>query len=247
LPPCRPLPDPAPRARACPRRALATRAAFVSFALAALLAGPARAFQLTSIRPAKVTQPGDRGSNGQLWVDVQLEQPIEPRVAASLSRGMPATLTLHVELWRRRTAWFDRMERAVDATFRLHYNLSSSSWHLDRPGQPPLSVSTLDSLQILLEHTLTIPVASLDRIGPETSCYVVVSASLRPLSIEDVEEVEGWLSGEVQEKRHSGLGILTGIPRSLFEAARNFAGFGDERSRMISNDFTPANLPLEGH
>src|SRR5262245_9104561 len=201
-----------------------------------MLSGPARAFQLTSIRPA-------RDANGQLWVEVQLEEPIEPRVAGSLNRGMPATLTLHVELWRRRTAWFDRMERAVDAKFRLRYNLSSSSWHLDSPGAPPLSVSTLDSLQMLLEHTLALPVAPLARISPETSCYVVVSASLRPLSVEDLEEVESVLSGEVKEKRRGGLGILTSIPRSLFEAARNFAGFGDERSRLISADFTPANLP----
>jgi hypothetical protein len=76
---------------------------------------------------------------------------------------------------------------------------------------------------------------------------VVVSASLQPLNVEDMEEVEGWLSGEVKEKRHSGFGILTGIPRSLFEAARNFAGFGDERSRLISTDFTPANLRPEEH
>jgi hypothetical protein len=205
-----------------------------------IASGTARAFQLTSIRPT-------RDSSGQLWVEVQLDQPIEPRVMSSLGRGMPATLTLHAELWRRRRGWFDRMERSVDATFRLHYIVSSSSWHLDRPGAPPLPVSTLDSLQLLLEHTLALPVAPLDRIAPETSCYLVVSASLRPLNVEDLEEVEGWLSGEVEEKRHSGFGILTGIPRSLFEAARNFAGFGDERSRLISTEFTPANLPPAGH
>ena len=206
----------------------------------ALGVGAAHAFQLTSIRPMKDT-------SNVLWVEVQLEEPIEPRVARSLGRGMPATLTLHAELWRRRSGWFDRMERAVDATFRLRYDTWGDSWRLDSPGAPPLIVGTLDSLQLALEHTLALRVAPLDRIPPQTSCYLVVSASLRPLNVEDVEEVEGWLSGEVKEKRNSGLGILTGIPRSLFEAARNFAGFGDERSRLISTDFTPSNLPWSGH
>ena len=113
-----------------------------------LYSGAARAFQLTSIRPAK-------DSNSQLWVDVQLEQPIEPRVAKSLGRGMPATLTLHAELWRRRRGWFDSMEHAVEATFKLHYDAWGDDWHLDRPGAPPLVVSSLDSLTIALEHTLT--------------------------------------------------------------------------------------------
>jgi hypothetical protein len=51
----------------------------------------------------------------------------------------------------------------------------------------------------------------------------------------------------VKVKQHSGLGVLTSLPRSLFEAARNFAGFGDERSRLISAEFTPANLPAVAH
>jgi uncharacterized protein DUF4390 len=225
--PCRPLP--VLGARLC--------GLLASLALGASVA---HAFQLTSIRPTKDTR-------SVLWVEVQLEDAIEPRVAKSLGRGMPATLTLHAELWRRRRGWFDRMERAVEATFRLRYDVWGDNWRLDRPGAAPLVVSTLDSLQRALEHTLALPVAPLDRFAPETSCYLVVSASLRPLNVEDVEEVEGWLSGEVKEKGHSGLGFLTGIPRSLFEAARNFAGFGDERSRLISTDFTPANLRPEDH
>jgi hypothetical protein len=215
---------------------MAARAPYWSLLLLALLSVSARAFQLTSIRPA-------RDGNDRLWVEVRLEQPIEPRVANSLGRGMPATLTLHAELWRRRSAWFDRMERAVDVTFRMRYDVWSDDWRLDRPGAPTLVLGTLDSLQLALERTLVLPVAPLGRIPSETSCYVVVSAALRPLNVDDVEEVEGWLSGEVREKKRSGLGVLTALPRSLFEAARNFAGFGDEHSRLISADFTPANLP----
>ena len=112
-------------------------------ALACLLAPGARAFELTAIRPA-------RDAGGQLWVELQIEDPIEPRVARTLGRGMPATLTLHAELWRRRTGWFDRMERAVDATFRMHYDVWSDSWLLERPGATTLVIGTLDSLGIAL-------------------------------------------------------------------------------------------------
>lgn len=200
-----------------------------------LLAPAARAFQLTAIRPV-------RDASGQLWVELRIEEPIEARVAGSLGRGMPATLTLHAELWRRRTAWFDRMERAVDASFRIRYDVWSDRWRLDGPGGSTLSVSTLDSLAGALQRTLALPVAPLGHIGQDVPCYVVVSASLRPLNVEDVEEVEAWLSGAVKKKR-SGLSLLTSLPHSLFEAARNFAGFGDEHSRLISTEFTPANLP----
>jgi hypothetical protein len=197
---------------------------------------PATAFQLSSIRPA-------RDSGGDLWVELRLEDPLEPRVAGSLERGMPATLALRAELWRRRNGWFDRLERSTESTLRLRHDVGGGAWRIERPGGPPIVVGTLDSLQLALERTLVVPVGSLERLDPEAPCYVVVTASLRPLNIEDVEEVEGWISGEVRTKGGSGFGFLTSLPRSLFDAARNVAGFGDKRSRLISAVFTPANLP----
>jgi len=210
-------------------------------ALGLSLASSASAFQLKSIRPA-------RDASHRLWVELRLEQPIEPRVASSLGRGMPATLSLRAELWRRRNGWFDRLERSVESSFRIRHDAGNDVWRLESPGTTPLEVNSLDSLSVLLERTLVIPVASLEKLPPTASFYVVVVASLRPLDLKDVEEVEGWLSGEVKSTGSSGgLGFLTGIPRSVFDAARNFAGFGDERSRMISAEFTPAFLPIDTH
>ena len=39
------------------------------------------------------------------------------------------------------------------------------------------------------------------------------------------------------DKRRSPLGVLTAVPRSLFDAVRNFAGLGDQKARAISDDF----------
>jgi len=55
--------------------------------------------------------------------------------------------------------------------------------------------------------------------------------------------VEGWLSGEVEEKRHSGFGVVTALPRAVFDAVRNFAGFGDEKTRALTDDFRRAEVP----
>lgn len=202
-----------------------------------VLADPAHAFKLTSIRPA-------RDAGRQLWVEVRLEDPIEKGVEKSLQSGMPATLMLHAELWRRRDGWFDRMERAVDATFRMHYDAWSDTWRLSRPGEPVVELGSLNELELALSRTLALNVASLARYRPDVPCYLVVTASFRPLNVEDVEEVERWLSGEVRERTGSPFGFLTRIPIGIFTAAKGLAGFGDEHSRMISADFTPLNLPM---
>jgi hypothetical protein len=172
-----------------------------------------------------------------VWVDVHLSELFDDRIEESISRGMPATLQLHAELWHRRTGWFDRLEDAVDAEIRVRYEVWNRSFRLERRGAPPGSYGTIDSLTLALSRPLALPVA---RLRPESRGgvdFVVVTATVRPLSVEDVAEVESWLSGEVESKRSSGFGLVTQVPRALFDAVRNFAGFGDDRGRAISSDF----------
>ena len=183
-----------------------------------------------------------RDARGTLWADFALVDPLDPRVESSLSRGMPATLELHAELWRRRGGWFDRLERAFDAEIRLRYDVWKDAWRLERVGVPAIVVGTLDSLELALTRPIALPVGTLDRLAPDARCYVVVTATLRPLDVDDAAQVEGWISGEVQQPSGGGLGVITAIPRSLFDAVRNFAGFGDVRERMRSSEFTPETL-----
>ena len=163
-------------------------------------------------------------------------------------RGMPATLQLHVELWRRRDGWFDRMERSVDAARaaalrRLEARSGGSSARAPRR----CSMRSLDSLEIALSRP--------DRAGDprsSTACRRTAAATswstvtVKPLSVEDVQEVEGWLSGEVHDQGRAGFGVITQLPRSLFDAVRNFTGFGDSHDRAIRESSRSSSRPDDG-
>jgi hypothetical protein len=140
------LPAPVLRSRAASRLAKVV-ACVAACALGISIASSVAAFQLTSIRPK-------RDASHRLWVELRLEEPIEPRVASSLGRGMPATLSLRAELWRRRNGWFDRLEHSVESSFRIRHDAGNDVWHLERPGTTSLEVNSLDSLSVLLERTL---------------------------------------------------------------------------------------------
>ncbi len=206
-------------------------------ALASLAARSAAAFEIATVTAA-------RDEAGQLWVTTRLVDPIEARVQRSLERGMPATLYLHAELWRKRAGWFDRMDRFADATLRLRHDVWRDEWRLERAGAPPIRASDVDSLEIALSRPLVIVIPGLDREPEDASCYVSVTATLKPLSVEDAEEVEGWVSGEVRNQGHAGFGVITQLPRSLFDAVRNFTGFGDARDQAQTPQFTPESLPV---
>ena len=203
------------------------------------VAAPARALEIVTVTTA-------RDDAGRLWVTTRLEDPIEARVERSLLRGMPATLQMHVELWRRREGWFDRMERSTDAGLRLRYDVWKEEWRIERAGAPPVLLGSVDSLELALSRPIALALPGLDRVPPDSRCYVVVSVTVKPLSVEDVQEVEGWLTGEVRDQGSAGFGVVTQLPRSVFDAVRNFTGFGDSRDRATTPEFTPATLPVTG-
>ena len=107
---------------------------------------------------------------------------------------------------------------------------------------PAVSFDSLDAVRFFLSRPLALPVGRIDHLDPDGRYYVVISAALKPLTVEDIEEGEGWLSGEVENKRAAGFGIVIAIPHSIFDAVRNLAGFGDERARAISGEFRAGEL-----
>jgi uncharacterized protein DUF4390 len=201
---------------------------------ALLTAGAASALEV------ETGPPRERG--GLLIVDARLSEAIAPRVAESLARGMPATLQLHVELWRRRSAWFDRLESSVDASVRIRYDVWTDSYLLERFGSPPIVVNSIDSAEVVLSRPWVVAVGRVGQLSATGRYYLALSATLRPLTVEDLAEVEGWLSGEVKDKRRAGFGVIAEIPRALFDAVRNVAGFGDAHARTTSDDFQLKDL-----
>ena len=184
--------------------------------------------------------PRERG--GYVYANVEMADPFEIRVRESLARGMPATLVVRAELWRRRNGWFYRLESSYEAQVRIRYEVWSEQYRLERSGAETERVSTLDSLSRLLSRPWALPVARIGQLKPNVRYFLVVSAVLKPLSVEDVQEVEGWLSGEVKSKGEAGLGVVTELPRALFDAVRNFAGLGDRRTRAVSGEFELEDL-----
>ena len=179
---------------------------------------------------------------GRLWIDVRVTDLFAPRVEESIGRGMPARLELSAELWRHRPGWFDRLSGSFATGIKIRYDVWSRTYRIEGQAIPALATSTLDSVRLVLSHPMELPLAAITRLHEPGRYYVVVSTTLKPLSVEDVEESEGWLSGEVAEKRRAGWGVLTALPRSVFDAVRNFAGLGDQRTRTITDDFSLREL-----
>jgi hypothetical protein len=198
-----------------------------------LAAGLAIASVATAFEVA-LSRPRVRGS--YVIVDANLSDLFDDRIRKSLERGMPATLELHTELWRHRGAWFDRHEQSFVASVRVRYDVWDDIYRVDRPNAPVERFDRLDALEAYLSRPWGVPIARSERLQSRGRYYAVVTGTLRPVTAEDVNEVEGWIAGP------GGLGVVTELPRALFDAVRNFAGFGDRRTQAMTGTFIPDTL-----
>jgi hypothetical protein len=74
--------------------------------------------------------------------------------------------------------------------------------------------------------------ASLDSTG---TYYVTVRLTIRPLSPEDLGDIEEWLAGDVPEGPR-------GIPRYLLDLTVNLSGLGERTAIAKGEPFKPGRL-----
>src|SRR5437870_5967527 len=98
----------------------------------------------------------------------------------------------------------------------------------------------MEALDALLFGERALPLTTLAALEPEGRCYVSVRVTIRPLSAEDLDEVEDWLSGEVKNPE----GPERGVPGYLLGIAVNISGLGDRTALAKSEWFRPS-LPEE--
>lgn len=221
-----------------PRRPTRTLPPLLSAALAAaLLLGPspARAGGDPEVSVGPVEELG-----GAVCVSYRVDDPFTPRLTETLLQGMPATVTFEVGVWKDRTLWFDKLVVAMQSEHKVVYDPWGKVFRVGSGGAPmrTRSVPTLDSLVTLLFSERRLPVALASALDSTSRYYVSVRVVIRPLSPEDLGEIEDWLSGTVKDPA----GESHGLPRYLFGLAVNLSGLGDRTASARSERFTPARL-----
>jgi len=178
---------------------------------------------------------------GEITVSYRVETPFTPRLEETLLQGMPATVAYEVGVWKRRTFWFDKSIVALKREHKIAYVPWAKSFRV-RSGTGVSAVSrsvvSLDSLKSWLfeEHRLAVvPRAALDSTG---TYYVSVRVTIRPVTDEDLGEVEEWLAGESPDADQE----TRGLPRTLLGIAAGLSGLGDRTVLVKSERFQPVRL-----
>lgn len=179
---------------------------------------------------------------GAITVSYRVDRPFTPRLEETLLQGMPATVTYEVGLWKRRAFWFDKLVVALKNEHKVVFDPWRKAFRVRSGGMDARTrtVPSLDSLQTALFAVRRLPVCLLTALDPDASYFVTVRVMIRPVSEEDLGEIEDWLQGEVKDPE----GTQRGLPRYLFGITANLSGLGDRTAISRSDRFTPSGLAL---
>jgi len=169
---------------------------------------------------------------GFLTVTFTAANLFSPRIVESLSRGLPATLGYEIQLWKKRGAWFDKLVAANRLSYRVVYDPWEDGFRVVTKEGSSQAVFDIEHIEHSLCFSVTGRVADVAFIEPLAAYYVVIEVTLKPLSAEDVNDVETWLNDGAGNK-----GGIRAIPRYLFDVIVGLSGFGDQSASGRSGFF----------
>ncbi len=167
---------------------------------------------------------------------------LSPRVRDSLERGMPTTVRLSVDLWRDRAGWFDQLVRTERAEVRVARNAWSDEYQLRRQSGPVLTLIDLEEVELELDRPTRVRLLPVSALEPGERYYAIVRVEVKPLTVEDIEEVERWLSGEAKRAGKPGPGSIARLPAYFVGMLANLSGLGDETATHRTGPFTRQDL-----
>jgi hypothetical protein len=214
------------------RRAAASA---LALARARVSAGPARAVSIVGPRAVRVDD----------WVGAvfRLSETFGERIEQTLDRGMPATVVVTVDVWEDRPGWFDRLVAEQTVDWRASRNVWSDDFTLKRDGGAERTLGDAEAVEAEIGRPMRVRIAPVGQLDKQARYYVLVSATVKPLTVEDLRRVEDWLSGEAKRTGKPGPGSIARLPRYLVNVLANLSGLGDETARWRSESFLPATLP----
>jgi len=201
----------------------------LAMAVCAAGARPAHALQISEAGIAQV--------DGWAAVSVRLSNVLSERIRNTLDRGMPTTVVVRVDLWRDRSGWFDPLVAEHSVFMRAFRNAWSDEFLLRRNLEPERSFLDIAELETEVTRPTRILLTPLAKLDPRSRYYAIVTVTVKPLTVEDLEAVEKWLSGEAKRTGKPGPGSIAKLPRYLVGVLANLSGLGDEVTTWRSESF----------
>jgi hypothetical protein len=178
-------------------------------------------------------------NSGSLMLDFHVDEIIDEKVAEGLLKGLTSTIEYQVELWEKRGV-LNHLVAQQDVRMKVFYDNWEHKYVIMSAEEKRLT-SSLETVKEKCSRVQNFSIIPINKLKSKNNYFFNVKVILRPLSIENYQEIRHWLSGkaknfklddlddtEKQEKKFKG---------GLFKMFLALTGFGDRVISGKSDDF----------
>lgn len=159
------------------------------------------------------------------------------RWLSALRSGLPVRLHYRVEVWRSREGWFDTFVRQVEWDVLVRHEPLLDQYTLLTfvgPARQERRYATLDALGAALAFAYQVNVAP-----PEPGMYYyAASIQVATLSDSDLDELERFLAGDLDQREEGGQNLGDALGREATRFLLRLAGLPSLRLESRSDRFT---------
>lgn len=179
-------------------------------------------------------------NSGMVSLDFHLDDIIDEKVTEGLQKGLTSTLEYQIELWEKKGGLFNHLVTQQHMRIKIFFDNWENKFVILSQDEKRLT-SSLETVKEKCTQISNFDVISISELKINKKYFFNVKVILRPLSMENYQEIRHWLSGkaknlklddlddtEKQEKKLKG-GLL-----KIFLA---LTGFGDRVMAGKSDDF----------
>lgn len=173
-----------------------------------------------------------RVAENYLVVDFHADSLLNRHLLTGMQRGFTSAAQFRVQLWRKRKGWFGSTLLA-----ERQYEIKSTydPWerkYLIITAEERRLTSAMELLRRRWEQHHGVALAEVAKLHPARRHFVTVELLVEPISKESLNEIRGWLAGEVKSvtQRDTTNAAVNKkrkeVPDRLLELIINLTGFG---------------------
>ncbi|MDZ7291667.1 MAG: DUF4390 domain-containing protein [candidate division KSB1 bacterium] len=211
--------------------------AIIIFALCRLLVAPSLA------QDTRIVIDSLRVKENHLLVDFHADSLLTRHLLNGMQRGLTSSAQYRVQLWRKRSRWLGSTLLA-----ERQYGIKSTydPWeqkYLIVTAEERRFTSALDVVRRWWEQHRGVELIELKNLNPSRRYFIAIELLVEPVSKESLNEIQGWLAGEVKSDPQRDSTEATkassreGIPDRLLNLLINLTGFGKRVISVQSKNF----------
>ena len=181
-----------------------------------------------------------RVETDSLRMDFAVDSIFDREIFRGLKKGMTAGVEYQVQLWEKRSGWFDLVVAECGLRMKIAYNNWDRKYTVMRSDVTKRFADEQEAGR-QCSRLNGFPIAGRDQIKPGRAYRILVRVVFQPMSIENVQEIKRWLSGEVEDINAKSIKRSKSPLKSagdwLLGFVVNVSGFGDRELAAESPEF----------